>query len=587
MSIFVCLYKANTFELTLFLVTYNQKSLTSCNLIPKIEFTLKLPKTFKMRKYFFTLGLTVSVSLWFLLFAKLFSTEKTNLKLPRTYLSSKLNLFDRHALPTGFQQFRNESKGFGYTVLKLTPHVNNAVNRMLNATPSFNDSTSDLIKANRSVATKRLKNVLGVYGSCLDEVQANALSMIPDGTENNVSYFKDTYRVDKTPVKTWITGAAVKLFCDNNIRVYNDKFAMLKDTVLDIKKRKYATKKPKGGEQLKDVLGQAESDEFFEYTKGFWKIRCESNVVAADVRFPWFPYLDMSPDVNYTTPEAMSEINIDNRFTIAITREDYVNLHNFVRQMYNTFLLLMIFKKQPKDVAVLFLDGHPKGILDKPWYDIFGKVTRAGTLPRQVLYKTLVWGFAESDGGLTDLEADYVPYIEEFRSFFLHAFRVNNSSVLNCKHVTITIILRRDKVFHPRNKQGMVGRKIFNEDELIEDLMKTFPNACVQAVLMDALPLANQLQIISSTDILIGMHGAGMTHTVFLPRHAAVLEIFPKGFKTGRPWFICYEKIANWRNLKYASWENFDSAMEMAYDYTILDREQVLSKVKGLMKVLC
>ena len=586
MSLLVCLYKANTFELTLFLVTYNQKSRTpSCNLIPKVEYTLKLPNTFKMRKYFFTLVLTVSVSLWFLLFTKLFSTQKTSLKLPRTYLSSKTNSFDRHALPTVFQQLRKESKGSGYTVFKLTPHVNN-VNRIVNATLRINDNTSDWIKDNRSVATKRPRKV-GVYGSCLDKVRANALSMIPDGRENNVSYFKDTYKVDKIPVKTWITEPAVKLFCDDNIRVYNDKFAMLKDTVLDIKKRKYAIKKPKGGEQLKDVLGQAESDEFFEYTKGFWKIRCESNVVPADVRFPRFPYLDMSPDVNYASPEAMSEIDIDNRFTIAITREDYVNLHNFVRQMYNTFLLLMIFKKQPKDVAVLFLDGHPKGILDKPWYDIFGKVTRAGTLPRQVLYKTLIWGFAESDGGLTDLEADYVPYIEEFRSFFLHALRVNNSSVLNCKHVTITIILRRDKVFHPRNKQGMVGRKIFNEDELIENLMKTFPNTCVQAVLMDALPLANQLQIISSTDILIGMHGAGMTHTVFLPRHAALLEIFPKGFKTGRPWFICYEKIANWRNLAYASWENFDSAMEMPYDYTILHREQVLSKVKGLMKVLC
>ena len=587
MSILVCLYKANTFELTLFLVTYNQKSRTpSCNLIPKVEYTLKLPNTFKMRKYFLTLVLTVSVSLWFLLFTKLFSTQTTSLKLPRTYLSSKKNSFDRHALPTGFQQLRNESKGSSYTVLKLTPHVDNAVNRMLNATIRINDNTSDWIKDNKSVATKRPRKV-GVYGSCLDEVRANVLSMIPDDTENNVSYFKDTYKVDKIPIKTWITRPAVKLFCGKNIRVYNDKFAMLKDTVLDITKRKRASKRPKGCEQLKDVLGQDEAVEFFEYTKSFWKIRCESNVVPADVRFPWFSYLAISPDVNYTSPEAMSEIDIDNRFTIAITREDYVNLHNFVRQMYNTFLLSMIFKQQPKDVAVLFLDGHPKGILDKPWYDIFGKVTRAGTLPRQVLYKTLVWGFAESDGGLTDLESDYVPYIEEFRSFFLRAFRVNNISVLNCKHVTITIILRRDKVFHPRNKQGMVGRKIFNEDELIEDLMKTFPNACVQAVLMDALPLANQLQIISSTDILIGMHGAGMTHTVFLPRHAAVQEIFPKGFKSGRPWFICYEKFANWRNLTYASWENFDSAMEMPYDYTILHRKQVLSKVKGLMKVLC
>ena len=117
--------------------------------------------------------------------------------------------------------------------------------------------------------------------------------------------------------------------------------------------------------------------------------------------------------------------------------------------------------------------------------------------------------------------------------------------------------------------------------------MKSFPNACVQAILMDALPLANQLEIIASTDILIGMHGAGMAHTVFLPKHAALLEMFSKGFKKGRPWFVCYEKIANWRGLKYSSWENFDSDKEMPNDYTVVHREQIVSKVMGLMKEIC
>ena len=540
-----------------------------------------------MRKYFFICALASSVSLCFFLFITTsFSTEKTNIKLskvPRESATTKTNSFDRNVSAKDFRELRNETKGSSNTVLKITPHVN----RILNATLRINHNTArDGINDSEPVATKRRRKV-GTYGSCSANVQTDVLS-ITTGSEYSFSYFEDAYKVEENTVKTWITGPAVKSFCDNNIHVYYDKFSMLKDTVLDITKRKYASKKPKGGEQLKDVLGQAESDEFFDFSKGFWKIRCESNSVPSDFWFSWFPYLEVSSDVNYTTIVAMNEVDIENSITIAIERKDYVNLHNFIRQMYNTFLLMMIYKKQPKEVAILILDGHPKGILDKPWYDIFGKVTRAGTLPRPRLYKTLIWGFAESDdGGLADIEADHVPYIEEFRSFFLQAFGINNLSVLDCKHVTITIILRRDMVFHPRNKQGIVGRKIFNEDELIEDLLNAFPNACVQAILMDALPLANQLQIISSTDILIGMHGAGMTHSVFLPRHAAVLEIFPKGFKTGRPWVICFEKIANWRDLKYASWENFDSAMEMPFGYTILHREKVISKVRGLVRSLC
>ena len=544
-----------------------------------------------MRKYsiILVLALLVSLSLWFFLFTKLSpkpyeTIAKKNVKIEkesRAFVTLKTNSSGRTFSPLNFGQLQNETKVSNNTVLDLTSHAYS----ILNATDRINDNASDGIKVKDSIRMKRHKKV-GNYGSCSANFRADALST-PNGTRKYYIYFKYAFKVDENPVKTWITEPAVKQFCGNNIRVYDDKFALLKDIVLDISKRKNANNKPKGGERLKDVLGQSEADEFFEYSKGFWKVRCESNKIPDDVQFPWFQYLEISSDVIYDAKEATNEIDIEKRFTIAVTRGDYVNLHNCVRQMYNAFLLMMIFKKQPKEVAILVLDGHPAGMLDKPWYDIFSHVTRAGTISRPVIYKNLVWGFKESDGGLADLEAEHVPYIEEFRSFFLQEFQVHNSSALDCNTVVITVILRRDKLFHPRNEKGVVGRKIFNEDEIIGDLLKAFPNACVQAILMDALPIGNQLEIIRSTDILIGMHGAGMTHTVFLPQHAAVLEIFPKGFKFGRPWYICYEKIAQWRGLKYASWENFDRGIEMPYDYTILPREQILDKVTGLMKLLC
>ena len=532
-----------------------------------------------MRKYFFLLVFAGAFSLWFLLLPKLFSIERTKVTLPRDYAASRTKSYNRNVSTSSIRQGRNENKISTSSELNST---SNTVGVLITTHGNYYN-TSVEVKHNEQVQRKHTGK--GIYGSCSENVRENALFDIPNGTENIVSYFKDTYKVVEMPVKSWIAG--VKSFCDNNIHSYSDKFVVLKDIVLDVTKMKHADKRPKGGEQLKDVLGQTEADEFFEYSTGFWKSRCEVNQVPVGVMYPWISYLETSPDMNYTTKESLNESDVENDFTIAVTRVDYVNMHNFVRQMYNAFLLMMIFKKQPKEVAILFLDGHPAGMLDKPWYEIFGKVTRAGTLPRPVLYKSIIWGFAESDCGLSDLEAEHVPYVEEFRSFFLQAFRVRNPSVLECNRVTITIILRRDKVFHPRNKEGIVGRKIFNEHELIEDLIKTFPIACVQAILMDALPLANQLEIIASTDILIGMHGAGMAHTVFLPKHAAILEMFSKGFKEGRPWFICYEKIANWRNLTYASWDNFDSDKEMPYEYTIVHREQIVSKARGLMKALC
>ena len=304
---------------------------------------------------------------------------------------------------------------------RTTLKVTSTVNGIVNSTNRNDHNTS--VEVKHKIQVERKRHGKGFYGSCSKNVRENALRDIRNGTENVVSYFKVAYKVDKLPVKSWITGEAVKSYCDNYIRSYNGKFVLLKDTVLDITKRKHERKRPKGGEQLKDVLGQNEADEFFEYSKGFWKIRCQANLVPVGVMYPWIPYLETTPDIDYTAKGSLNEVDVENDFTIAVTREDYVNLHNFVRQIYNAFLLMLIFKKQPKEVTILFLDGHPAGMLDKPWYELFGKVTRAGTLPRPTLYKNIIWGFAESDSGLSDLGADHLPYIEEFRAFFLQAFK--------------------------------------------------------------------------------------------------------------------------------------------------------------------
>ena len=50
-----------------------------------------------------------------------------------------------------------------------------------------------------------------------------------------------------------------------------------------------------------------------------------------------------------------------------------------------------------------------------------------------------------------------------------------------------------------------------------------------------AIPFKEQLQVIQRTDILVGVHGAGLTHAMFLRPHSAMVEVLPpkldyKGF---------------------------------------------------------
>jgi hypothetical protein len=44
------------------------------------------------------------------------------------------------------------------------------------------------------------------------------------------------------------------------------------------------------------------------------------------------------------------------------------------------------------------------------------------------------------------------------------------------------------------------------------------------------------LEVDVSTDILIGVHGAGMTQLLFLPKHAAIIEVLhPSKFSPSPP----------------------------------------------------
>lgn len=73
-------------------------------------------------------------------------------------------------------------------------------------------------------------------------------------------------------------------------------------------------------------------------------------------------------------------------------------------------------------------------------------------------------------------------------------------------------------------------RKIRDIDHLLQALHKAFPTIIAQAVDFAAIPMADQLQIVQSTDILVGVHGAGLSHAMFMREgKGAVVEVQAAG----------------------------------------------------------
>ncbi len=76
-----------------------------------------------------------------------------------------------------------------------------------------------------------------------------------------------------------------------------------------------------------------------------------------------------------------------------------------------------------------------------------------------------------------------------------------------------------------RSSRRFLDPKI--EKQLLTTLETSFPQYTLKSVKFENLTFAEQIQIIRNTKILIGVHGNGLTHELFLPSNSLVLEFFP------------------------------------------------------------
>ncbi|KAI1265537.1 hypothetical protein F5Y18DRAFT_417224 [Xylariaceae sp. FL1019] len=86
------------------------------------------------------------------------------------------------------------------------------------------------------------------------------------------------------------------------------------------------------------------------------------------------------------------------------------------------------------------------------------------------------------------------------------------------KPITVTFINRRG------------SRRLQNQNFLIAELNRRNPHIRVQMIDFAALSFSEQIRVSHETDVLVGVHGAGLTHLMFLRERAgAVVEIQPRG----------------------------------------------------------
>ena len=257
------------------------------------------------------------------------------------------------------------------------------------------------------------------------------------------------------------------------------------------------------------------------------------------------------------------------------------------------------FNKTQAETNILLIDGHPQSILDDTWCTLFNSTRRIGTLPEKTRFTDLAWSIVGYESPMNDHYMMHLPLVNEFRTFFLSTYDVahdvtdghqnhynvrSGGHTLNCDNLSVLFIWRRDYVAHPRNPSGFIQRKVENEQELIAKLRKKFSNYTIRGVQIDLFDMKQQLEFITTTDILIGMHGAGLTHSMFLPKHAGIIELIPNYWSAAN---MHFEAIATWRNLYFDRWTNEDPRNEAPNYSTTIPPEVIITLIKNMARPMC
>ena len=142
---------------------------------------------------------------------------------------------------------------------------------------------------------------------------------------------------------------------------------------------------------------------------------------------------------------------------------------------------------------------------------------------------------------LTPNECHSSGLFKAFSDFITHRLNVPKPQVTNSRKINVTILSRQTK-----------HRRILNLGTLERTLLDHGGFEVTIAPFTHKVPFDHQMKIIRTTDILVGIHGAGLTHMLFLPDWAAVFELYDCDDPS------CYRDLARLKGVKHLSWSKMD-----------------------------
>ena len=231
--------------------------------------------------------------------------------------------------------------------------------------------------------------------------------------------------------------------------------------------------------------------------------------------------------------------------------QDSANLFHGNSEIINIICMLYLFNLAPEEVKILIFEGIE--IPEDPFYDIYQnlfsskpiyvknlkkkyKITKAINVPMNwdsPVFINVNKPKCNSTMRTYQLYNDFVDkymnltpfkdiFISDNISYYYPEVTLKNheKGIKFIKNITV----QWRKVW-PSTRKGQV-RLLGNAIELTNKLAQVLPNNfLIRLINTAALPRKDQISLMRSTDYLLGIHGAGLSLSIFLPKNAILHEI--------------------------------------------------------------
>ena len=280
-------------------------------------------------------------------------------------------------------------------------------------------------------------------------------------------------------------------------------------------------------------------------SKGFFNMKCETYKNYSGYDFIYDNYFNGWNYKYDNINEELEELAPGKTIFFLSRNQDSPNLFHGGSEFVNVVSLLHLFDKNPEDIQIVFLDSIV--INDDPFYDLYKNLISRGGEPIYVRNLTKInWDspcFLNSEkvpscqhptktykfyNGLVDLYMNIPKFKDTFVSdnqIFYYPKSIIDSHKSNINFTKIVTFQWR-RVW-PKGRKGQ-KRILGNGPELADKLALKLPkNILLRLIDTAALPISQQISILRETDYYVGIHGAGLTLSIFAPNHCILHEVLP------------------------------------------------------------